>query len=86
MTSRSSDYKDKYMYEDTQKYTTVFDLFRVVFLQFTDIISMSLAEKESLESQKKYFFFLRFINSFFSNQNPLNNTFFLNHKFHFPSC
>ncbi len=54
MTSRSSDYKDKYMYEDTQKYTTVFDLFRVVFLQFTDIISMSLAEKESLESQKKW--------------------------------
>ncbi len=43
----------------THKYTTVLDLFRVVFLQFPDIISMSLAEKDSLESQKKlkYFFY-----------------------------
>ncbi len=65
MTSRSSDYKDKYMYEDTQKYTTVFDLFRVVFLQFTDIISMSLAEKESLKSQKKYYFFYGLLTHFF---------------------
>ncbi len=69
MTSRSSDYKDKYTYEDTQKYTTVFDLFRVVFLQFTDIISMSLAEKESLESQNKYkYFFMVYSHNFFKSK------------------